>query len=359
MRRSFSKIAWTGFEINRRSPFVAANFVAHPLFSTAALFSTGLSEQDEMIQKFREHREACGGKSWVLADGSELSCWVIDMRKQYRDLKDGKDVDQLTEEMIDELNELEFDWGLKEKLWNSKYELLCAYKDENGHCRVPADFRVGSVNLSDWVTNQRREYKKRQEGKHATITKERIDRLNEIGIEWDGWAGREATARKEKLWNSNLELLRQYKTEKGDCLVPFRFVTENDENLGRWVGKQRSEYNKLHEGKPSVITKERIDELNKIGFVWDVHSFKKASRAAEGRKKWDSKLKLLLKYKTEKGDCCVPSSFKTDDGEELGKWVVQQRDLYRMKHLATDCVEKLNDIGFEWDVRKAPEKDAN
>ena len=357
MRRSFSKIAWTGFGINRRSPFVAANFVAHPLFSTAALSSTGLSEQDEMIQKFREHREACGGKSWVPADGSELSRWVIDMRKQYRDLKDGKDVDQLTEEMIDELNELDFDWGLKEKLWNSKYDLLRAYKDENGHCRVPADYRVGSVNLSDWVNNQRVQYKKRQEGKHATITKERIDRLNEIGIEWDGRAAREAKVLKEK-WNSKLELLRQYKTEKGDCLVPRGFSTENGENLGNWVSKQRSDYNKLQEGKPSAITKERIDELNKIGFVWDVQSFKKASRVAEERKKWDSKLELLLKYKTEKGDCCVPSSFKTDDGGELGKWAAQQRNAYKKELLAPDRVEKLNEIGFEWDVRKAPERDA-
>ena len=104
-------------------------------------------------------------------------------------------------------------------------------------------------------------------------------------------------------WESKLELLRQYKKDKGDCLVP-RDYTVNGEALGRWVERQREAFRKFQEDEQSAtITQERIDKLNAIGFVWNPHETQ-----------WNSKLELLRQYKEDKGDCRCSNSLQSQWG---------------------------------------------
>ena len=117
---------------------------------------------------------------------------------------------------------------------------------------------------------------------------------------------------KEK-WNSKYELLRQYKKDNGDCLVPTRY---DDHNLGRWVLKQRTEFRKFQANKRSALTQEQINRLNKLGFDWDPLETQ-----------WHSKLVLLRQYKEENGDCLVPRNYQVHDAS-LGQWVHKQRKEY-------------------------------
>ena len=68
--------------------------------------------------------------------------------------------------------------------------------------------------------------------------------------------------------------------------------------LGNWVSKQRTHYNWYMEGKPSQITRSRIDILNDVSFIWDAwqHAF-------------DLRLSQLVEYKETHGDCNVPQGY--------------------------------------------------
>ena len=58
--------------------------------------------------------------------------------------------------------------------------------------------------------------------------------------------------------------LKKYKDEFGDCEVPQKYKV--NVSLGRWVDNQKTQHQKLYDGKPTHITIERIQLLVSIGF---------------------------------------------------------------------------------------------
>ncbi|KAL7504114.1 hypothetical protein ACHAXN_001813 [Cyclotella atomus] len=60
-------------------------------------------------------------------------------------------------------------------------EELRAYKDENGHCKVPQKH----PQHGKWVNNQRTELKKYKDDESLTgLQRERIDKLDSINFYW-------------------------------------------------------------------------------------------------------------------------------------------------------------------------------
>ena len=55
-------------------------------------------------------------------------------------------------------------------------------------------------------------------------------------------------------------LLQEYKEQHGDCLVPFRYVTEDGIRLGHIVNSIRSGNKKTSEEEKTI--------LDSLGFVW-------------------------------------------------------------------------------------------
>ena len=70
--------------------------------------------------------------------------------------------------------EIGFNWTPYSNDWDSKYEELVLYHNENGHCNVP----VRHEQLGNWVNRQRQQYKLEK------LSAERIRRLEEIGFKW-------------------------------------------------------------------------------------------------------------------------------------------------------------------------------
>jgi len=60
---------------------------------------------------------------------------------------------------------------------------LCEYQQEHGNCHVPTKYRQNTA-LGRWVSTQRSDYKKFQEGKKSTMTEDKIARLESIGFAW-------------------------------------------------------------------------------------------------------------------------------------------------------------------------------
>ena len=89
--------------------------------------------------------------------------------------------------------------------------------------------------------------------------------MNEIDFVWEVGT---TSKPNDTLWKQRLKELKAYKKKNGDCLVPCNY--EQNRKLGIWVKHQRQFYKKWVNGVHSKITQERIDQLNEIGFAWEV-----------------------------------------------------------------------------------------
>merc|ERR1712038_923061 len=254
------------------------------------------------------------------------------------------------------LNEIGFDWGKqsattimtqseKKKhhnfLFQKKLALLHAFKDEHGHCNVPAD----RSELGRWVQFLRARH---ASGDLQKNHPEKVEKLNELGIEWkskDDTTPVDATVAKsdskqgrQERFPKKLALLRDFKDEHGNCNVP-----KNHPELGRWVQFLRSRYASggLKKKNPGLV-----DELDTLGFEWDVNDTPEKNR----RSSFEEKLDLLRAFNDENGHCNVPL-----DHPELGHWVKSLRTRYasgllQKKH--PNVVDKLTALGFVWNHQK-------
>ena len=68
-------------------------------------------------------------------------------------------------------------------------------------------------------------------------------------------------------------------------------------------------------------------------------------------KKWDKMYSLLVKYKKTNKSITITKKF--DDKHRLQYWIRQQRYYYNKKVLCVDRINRLDSIGFVWDVRDA------
>jgi len=149
---------------------------------------------------------------------------------------------------------------------------------------------------------------------------------------------------KDIKWLSMLGLLREYKAETGDCIVPRGYGP--NPKLASWVAEQRKQYKLMCDGKPSNITPERVAALNELEFAWN------AQEAA-----WARHYSDLRAYKVKFGDCLVPLSYT--DRPQLGLWVKEQRRHYmllvqgRKSHMTQARIAQLESVGFVWDSHEA------
>jgi len=142
--------------------------------------------------------------------------------------------------------------------WHDKFKELLDYKQIHGHCQVPHGYGP-SPTLARWCKRQRYQYKLFLEEKPSTITLDRVQALEKIGFVWDSHT---------MLWNDRLQELQDYIATFGHANVPSTYPA--NQKLAIWVKCQRRQYKLLLAGQPSNMTHERVDELNELGFVWEV-----------------------------------------------------------------------------------------
>jgi hypothetical protein len=104
------------------------------------------------------------------------------------------------------------------------------------------------------------------------------------------------------------------------------------------------------EGKTSSMTLPRIQELESLGFEWD-------SRGAA----WEDSLSELDEYREIHGHCNVSTS--CSENAKLGNCFQVQRTQYRLhlegkrSPMTTLRIQKLESLGFEWNVYTAAWED--
>ncbi|GMH95231.1 hypothetical protein TrVE_jg12951 [Triparma verrucosa] len=130
------------------------------------------------------------------------------------------------------------------------------------------------------------------------------------------------------------------KYEKKCGVFVFRSVVETAEELKlkQWALTQR------WEKKKGKLSADRVEKLEGIDFIWDPR---------EAR--WLEMLQRFVRFKTEKGHVNVVQTQKFE-GENLGGWVADQRNVYKNGKLSADRVGMLEEAGIVWVGRKGGRK---
>jgi hypothetical protein len=217
--------------------------------------------------------------------------------------------------------------------WRHKHHLLYQFRAKFGHCRVPPGYGVGTEyeGLFEWVMDQHYQHQRMMNGEVTTMTPTRARVLSDIGVVFaqvpndhhpkvvtSGPMERKAPSS----WSNWMSQLAEYRKRHGDCDVPLKYPA--NPCLGTFVNRQRTEYRKMLAKKPSSMTNEKIEELNKLGFTWDVR---------ESHTSWEERFEELKAYKRENGHANVPKVYSKNPS--LGYWVscALYRHLFHCSHV--------------------------
>lgn len=302
----------------------------------------------------------------------QLGRWLSIQR---REKKSGK----LADDRICKLESIGISWELLDEAWEQRFQELLAFKNEIGHCNVPSGWK-DNPQLAMWVRNQR--------NKKKNLTEERRKRLVAIGFifdpneaAWDeqlqallsfkatnghlnvpdgdsefkglvGWirnqrmfrkTGKLHPGREHKLtsngfiWDpsefefeSNFNLLVEFKQVNGHCNVPFRW--EENPPFAGWFEHQRAAYQK------GTLSKDRLSRLEELGLLLD-------PRSAQ----WEQRFAELEEFKRIHNHCRVP--FKYPPNRKLAQWVAQQRTARKEGYISPDRIERLDALGFVWKIK--------
>lgn len=144
----------------------------------------------------------------------------------------------------------------QEGQWSARFEELCAFKKEHGHCLVPHVYKTNQK-LARWVKRQRYQYKLFvSDPSSSTMTKQRVALLEAQDFCWDSQG---------LSWEDKLEELKAFRSQHGHCNVPSSY---KNFALAHWVKCQRRQYRLERQGLPNNLTAERLVALEQLGFEW-------------------------------------------------------------------------------------------
>jgi len=197
--------------------------------------------------------------------------------------------------------------------------------------RMFAAFRASTTStvspeLAAWIAKQR------FLRKSGALPEDREAKLKALGFEWTRpSAPAEEPDLRARAWERSVQSLRDYKSVHGDCAVPARW--SGDRRLAQWVSHQRS----LR--KQGRLARERIEELDRLGFLWSAESTSRDRR-------WDERFGALAAFAKRHGHCNVPLGWRDD--RSLAAWVSRQRSDRRRGVLRPDRQRRLESLRFEW-----------
>lgn len=118
--------------------------------------------------------------SLVPIENPSLNRWVEMNRYQYKKYREGRTPCSMTPERIQLLEEIDFVWNALDAAWFARLEELKEFVDVNGLGQVPPPKNHAS--LRNWLKRQSKLYKEKLEGKHVSLTDERVAALQRLGF---------------------------------------------------------------------------------------------------------------------------------------------------------------------------------
>lgn len=187
--------------------------------------------------------------------------------------------------------------------------------------------------------------------------------LTELQLQRQG-VSVESTNLYEKRWLERFNDLIEFKEKHGHCRVPQSYTPNS--TLGNWVHNQRRLYRKVKTGEivKSILTEERIEMMNNMGFEWALNRGSNnapntiqnwdrrnnSNTAATHDECWRGMFLELTMFKFENGHCDVSQVF--GPSSRLCCWVIEQRRDYlnyiygNATNMTSERVKELLSLGF-------------
>ena len=227
----------------------------------------------------------------------------------------------MTKDQIERLQSIDFIWDINQKVWNKTYLKLKAFFEENGHSSPST-----KLDIYWWVFNQRKAF----QDKKLDIYK--IKLLKNINFEFTTYdktfnyktnVNIAKSIREDKTWYSNYQLLQNFLLENNNKYPSYTHPT-----IGFWTNKQRMDKRK------GSLSQDKINLMEKLPFwYWN-----------PGEDKWYKKYNLLKEFKIKNNHTLINTNKSA-----LGRWVGQQRYLYRKNKLSREKINLLEKIDFIWE----------
>ena len=244
-------------------------------------------------------------------DGKHLGNWILRQRQLYKS-------NSLIDEQINKLDSIGMDWMDRvDRIWENGFIEAKNYSDEYGNLSVPKNYRSKTdFPLGIWIQRQRSLYKNNK------ISEDRIKRLTDIGMNWN-----------RDNWERRFNLVKQYYEEHGNINISQKEVIQGVW-LGKWIVSQKKA---MKEGR---LTNEQLEMLKTLPME------------EVGRKdnRWWSMYEEAKKYYEEFGNLNIPINYLTSNGKKLSDWIIRQRRNYKLGKMPSEHKEKLDEIGFIWDL---------
>ena len=114
-------------------------------------------------------------------DYDNLGIWARDQRCLYKLLLKGKPSKGMTQERVQALEDLGFNWGRSNFTFEERLTQVELYKQKhNNNTYIPKSFK-GYNNLGKWANNQRYNYTKLYKSEKM---EEHLNRLENVGFKW-------------------------------------------------------------------------------------------------------------------------------------------------------------------------------
>ncbi|MBE5739716.1 MAG: helicase [Clostridiales bacterium] len=250
--------------------------------------------------------------------GVALGAWISRLR-MYR--KSGVQTTYLTAERISALDEIGMVWDVPDYLWERNYQAAVAYYQKYQNLDVPTYYVTqDGVRLGNWLMNLR-SARKTNGARGVELTKEQIQKLDELGFNWAG--------RYNSEWDKCYLAACEYKKANGNLDIPVAYVTKDGCRLGRWIRRQKEKF--------EVLSERRKKKLLDLEFD---------AKVAEP---WEEKFALLKKYYQKHGNVNLPANYVVE-GVWLGRWLSEQMARLNGKSktgktLTKAQIEKLASVG--------------
>ncbi|MEY8260484.1 Helicase associated domain protein [Oscillospiraceae bacterium 50-60] len=213
--------------------------------------------------------------------------------------------------------------------WEMMYQLASRFFEEHGHLRIPRRYRTQEgYALGNWLMTQRKVRAGRQYGR---LSRERIARLDAIGMEWDD--------RCTVSWNIYYNALCIYRQRWGDLDIPADYVTGEGLRLGAFIANLRAA--RSAGSRSGYLTRGRVEQLDTLGMIWNKLDYL-----------WERNYLGCVAYYLEHHDLDIPAAYISPDGQRLGAWI---RSMRRMRSgrernsLTEEQIKRLDTIGMIWE----------
>lgn len=181
-------------------------------------------------------------QSYVTEDGFKLGDWISNQREN---------AVRISEKRKSKLDAIGMIWT-KPNSWEHRYELARRYFEEHNNLNVPPGYISDGVWLNKWLNEQKLIYCGKRKDK--SLSKDRIRRLEEIGMDWKSSA--------ERAWDTRYNAVLRFYEEFGNIDIPKDYVLSDGRKIGNWFVVQRKQYN---EGK---LSQKQTEKLDRIGMRW-------------------------------------------------------------------------------------------